>query len=444
MSRRQSREISRRTFLRGAGATVALPWLPSLAPRSAWAQDAAPPKRFLAWFAPNGIFMPNWTPEQEGPLQATPILEPLAGLLDQALILTGIGNKPGIPDGSGNHAAGTASFLTATHVKRTEGANLRNAKSADQLIADKIGGDTRFPSLQVGVQGGKTAGSCDAGYSCAYNRNVSWSSPATPLHKEINPKTLFDRLFGGDDPTATLEQIERRKVLRLSVLDFVRDDIAGLKTKLGSVDGRKLDEYLAGLREFERQLAANDGSAECAGLPRPGEPDDLRHHVKLMSDLIAVALRCDMSRVVSFMLGNGGGNQVFPFLGFNDGHHLVSHHMGNPAVQAKYTQICTWQMEELAYLLTKLQSIEEADGTSLLDNTLCYFSSDVEDGNTHSHVNLPIMLVGKLGGAVTPGRHVVYPDKPPLANLLLGLVRLFGVDADGFGDDSTGPLEGLA
>lgn len=442
-----ARPLSRRAFLGGAGAAVALPFLDAMRPGLAWGQGRprgeTPPKRFLAWYVPNGIHMAAWTPVGEGREWAlSPILEPLAPVREHVLVLSGLANLPSRPDGPGDHAAGTAGFLTARHVHKTEGADIRNGVSVDQVLAEQIGGDTRFPSLVLGLEGGGNVGGCDSGYSCAYSRNISWAGPRTPVAKEINPRAVFDRLFQGVDPAATRAQIEKRRRYRRSILDFVLDDARRLHGKLGRSDQAKLDEYLTGIRALERQLEAVEDGPRCEPGARPDDGGNLAARVRQMNDLMALAFQCDLTRVATFMLGNGGSNRPYPFLGVNDGHHQISHHQGNPRNLEQLQAIDTWEVEQLAYLLQRLRSIDEGDGT-LLDHCLVFFSSEIEDGDAHRHTNLPVLLAGKAGGAVTPARHVVYRDRPPIANLFVSIIRALGGRAETFGDDGTGPLDGL-
>ena len=431
-----SYRLDRRHFLRGAGATVALPFLPSIA-----RAQPAPTKRFVAFYVPCGIHMRAWTPMGRGTRwESTPILAPVEPFREQLNILTGIRNLPARPDGPGDHAAGTGSFLTAAHCFKTEGANISNGISIDQAIANAVGQDHRFPSLVLGSEGGGNAGGCDSGYSCAYSRNISWISESQPAAKETNPRTVFNRLFGGQDAGLTEAQIARRKLYRKSILDFVRDDAQRLKPKLGRTDTRKLDEYLTSVRELERQIDLADAE-RCDSGPAPGRPDDLRGHVRQMLDLMVLAMQCDLTPVVTYMLGNGGSNRPFPWLGISDGHHQLSHHQDNPTNFEQLQTIDIWELEQLAYLLGRMRDTSDRGGTTLLDNTLLFFSSEIEDGNSHAHRNLPILLAGGASGQLPGGRHVWLRDEqPPIADLFITCAQLMGVTLNAFGDDSTGAL----
>lgn len=441
-------DISRRTFLRTAGTAMALPMLEAMIPSIARAQRQGipPPRRILAYYIPCGIHMQAWTPAQAGAdYTLSPILASLAPVKDDVLLLTGLANLPARPDGPGDHAAGTASFLTATHVFKTEGENIRNGISMDQIAAETFKSWTRFPSLELGAEGGGSTGNCDSGYSCAYARNIAWAGPATPLAKEVNPQALFDRLFAGQDPRSTRAEVEKRKLYQTSILDYVLDDARRLKTRLGRTDQHKIDEYLESVSEVETRVRSIAAPMGCEPGPRPGGASDIRDKVKAMSDLIVLALQCDVTRVVTYMLGNAGSNRVYDFLGIREGHHQLSHHMSNPENFRKLQIIDTWEVEQFAYLLTKMKSVVEPTGGTLLDNSLVFFSSEIEDGNAHRHTNLPVIVAGKAGGAIRPGRHIVYPTMPapvPLANLFLTMLQASGVRATEFAN-STGTLSEL-
>lgn len=433
--------LSRRAMLRGAGALVALPFLEAMLPRRAFA--ATPPAtRFVGYFVPCGIHMDAFTPAAEGAdFALTPILQPLGDLRADVLVLSGLANRPAQPDGTGDHAAGTGSFLTARHCRKTEGEGIRNGISLDQLLAERFRADTRLPSLVLGAEGGGSVGGCDSGYSCAYSRNISWAGESTPVGKEVDPRGVFDRLFAGYDPTETAEQAAKRRFYRKSVLDFVRDDAERLQARLGKTDRRKMDEYLTGVRELERQVDLAARTAACAVVSPPEPPQDIQAHVRLMSDLMVLALQCEQTRVCTFMLGNGGSTRPYPFLGVPEGHHEVSHHQDDPENHRKLTLIDTWEVEQLAYLLQRLKAVQEGE-TTLLANTLVFWSSEIEDGNAHRHTNLPILLAGQAGGLRT-GRHLRVGGEAPIANLFVSMLQLLGQPDASFGDDGTGPLGGL-
>lgn len=440
--------LSRRTFLKGAGAAMALPLLEAMLPQRARAQSAPAPRRLFAFYVPNGIHMPGWTPATTGSGYAmSPILQPLAPYRDDVLVLSGLSNYPATHqgDGGGDHARGTGSFLTCVHPVKTEGANISTGPSVDQVAADFLEGQTRLRSLELGCEGGGSTGGCDSGYSCAYTRNISWRTATTPMPKEVNPRSVYDRLFAGFDPGETAEQIAKRRRYKQSVLDFVLADAQQLSARVGSRDRAKLDEYMTAVRELELRLDGATDGPSCEPFARPdGVPGDFQEHVRLMLDLVALAYQCDITRVASFMLGNGGSNRSYSFIGVSGAHHELSHHQGDASKHAALQTINTWEVQQLAYLLGKLKAAEDIDGNSVLDNTLVFFSSEISDGNSHSHYDLPVVLAGRGGGAVSPGRHVAYSGNPPIANLFISMLQSVGVSASSFGDDGSGPLGGLA
>ena len=436
--------LSRRTFLGGAGAMVALPFLDSLSPSLARAADnTGPPQRLLYYYVPNGMHMPAWTPTQVGTgYDLPPILAPLAPVQNYVNVITGLENFPANPDGPGDHAAGTGSFITCFHVNKTEGSDIENAISADQVAAQALGGATLFPSLQLGTDGGASTGGCDSGYSCAYSRNISWAGPQTPLPKTVNPRLLFDRLFGGYDAAASQAEQDKRRRYRLSVLDYVLKDAESLKLKLGATDRQKMSDYLDAVRELEKRVTETVAAPLCDVMTAPEGSWSVQERIELFDELMVLAFQCDQSRIISFMNGNAGSNRVHDFLGISEGHHEISHHQSIQSNFDKLEIIDTWEVERLSQLLQRMASVEEEDGSTMLDNTLVFFSSEIEDGNSHSHSNMPILLCGR-GGGVTSGRHIVYDNNQPVANLLLDMLQRYGVDVDSFGD-STGPIEGLS
>ena len=437
--------LSRRTFLRGTGVAMALPLLDAMWPAMSFAQQAPTPNcRFMGFYIPNGIHMPSWWPATQGAgFEITPILEPVAAFRDQLLVLGGINNRPARPDGPGDHAAGTGSFLTAAHCFKTDGANIRNGQSIDQLIAEQVGQNHRFTSIVLGAEGGGNVGGCDSGYSCAYSRNISWLDDNTPAAKETNPRRAFDRMFGAQDTAVSAEVMRKKRLYRQSVLDFVLEDATRLQAKMGPTDRQKMDEYLNGVRELERQIDLT-AAQQCDPGERPDRPDEFQDTVAQMLDLTAIAFQCDLTPVATFMLGNGGSNRAFPFLGIAEGHHQISHHQGAAANHQKLETIDIWELGQLARFLGRLAAIEEGDGTAL-DNAVVFFSSEIEDGDSHSHFDMPILLAGGAAGQVNGGRYLRYPGGrqggPSVANLFVTLGQLCGADVQSFGDDSTGPID---
>jgi hypothetical protein len=444
-----SHNFPRRTFLRGLGTALALPWLESSLPRAAWAAGAsstAPPLRLAFLYIPNGAHMPAWTPRQDGAEFAMPAsLEPLAGFRQKLLVLTGLtaDKARSNGDGAGDHARSAAAFLTGTQAEKTDGKGIRAGISVDQLAAETLGEHTRFPSLVVGCEEGRQAGDCDSGYSCAYSNNISWQSPTTPAGKEVNPRLLFDRLFGNDDPLERTQSRAVREIDRKSILDLVRGDAQRMRRKLGRNDARKLDEYLAGVREIEKRIEEPREDLFVDGkMTRPdGIPRHYAKHARLMGDLLAVAFQTDQTRVATMMLANEGSQKTYSDLDIREGHHDLSHHQNKKDKQAKIAKINRHHIEQFAYLLGKLEAVREGEGT-LLDNTLLVYGSGISDGNRHTHNDLPILLAGGARAGIRGGRHLRYDDETPLMNLYLRVLRMAGVGVHAVGD-STGELKGL-
>ncbi|QRN98201.1 DUF1552 domain-containing protein [Archangium violaceum] len=438
-------KLSRRTLLRGLGTLMALPVLEQMVPSVARAAEpGAAPRRLAVFYVPCGIYMPNWTPRGTGRDWAlSPTLQPLAPVKDDVLVLSGLSHEPGRPDQFGHHAAGTGAFLSCVKIhKASHESDVRAGVSMDQIAARALRSHTRLPSLELGNDGGDGTGSCDANFSCAYARNIAWAAPTSPVAKDTHPRSVFDRLFAGFDPDATRAQLEKRKAYEQSILDFVREDAQALKQKLGTRDRRKLDEYFTSVRELELRVEALDQQAPtCSKGPRPENTEDVRQKTKVMCDLMVLAFQCDLTRVATFMLGNGRSDRVYDFLGLTSGHHTYSHHQHVPENHAALAKIDRWEVEQFSYLLQRMKSVQEGDAT-LLDNSLVYFGSEVADGNSHGHSDMPVLLAGRGGGTVTPGRHVRYGGKP-VANLFISMLQSVGVNVNGFGDDGSAPLPNL-
>lgn len=434
--------LSRRAFLGGAGVMVSLPFLEAMIPSRAHAGGAGTAKRLLTVYVPNGIHMPSWTPSSTGAgYDLKPILQPIAPYQDSVLVLSGLDNTPAKPDGPGDHAGGTSAFLTCVHVNKSE-TDITNGTSMDQLYADYIGGETVIPSMQLGIEGGGNTGGCDSGYACAYSRNITWRNNQ-PLSKLTSPATAFDLLFAGFDPGASAEQLAAIKQNRLSVLDYTIADAEKLKARLGTSDRVKVDEYLDSVRDLELKVSSDDAAPACQlDGAAPGDPGgDPTVHIDMMSDVIVKAFECDRTRVISYMMANAGSNRSYGFLGAPDGHHNYSHHGSDPANFAALELIDTWEIERFAYLIGKMAAIDEG-GTSLLDNSMVFFSSEIEDGNAHRHTNLPVLLAGGGGGTLESGRHLDYGGQP-LANLFTTMLQKLGVNVATFGDNGTGVLDNL-
>jgi Protein of unknown function (DUF1552) len=436
--------MDRRTFLRGAGAALALPFLDAMGPLTSGLQALAGPgagdgpTRLLFLFVPNGMHMEDWTPTTEGADYTLPwILEPLAPFKQHVSVLSGLAIDGGRAhgDGPGDHARAAGSFLTCAHPHKTSGADIRVGISVDQVAANAVGAETRFPSLELGTEGGLNAGSCDSGYSCAYSSNVSWRGPSSPCAKETNPRAVFERLFGVDDLSPA--ERARRQRYRASILDLAREDAHDLRGRLGRADQRKLEEYTDAVRELEQRLErAEDEDASSAAeqmTPPTGTPGDYGEHIRVMHDLTALAFQTDQTRVASFMIGNAGSNRSYRWLDVSEGHHRLSHHGRDAAKQEKIRRINRWHVEQLAYLLGKLQAIDDG-GRTLLERTLIVFASGIGDGNRHNHDDLPVLLCGHGNGSVVPGRHLRYPAQTPMADLYLALLDRVGVRRASFAD----------
>jgi hypothetical protein len=439
--------LARRAFLGSLGTVIALPVLESLIPRSARASDNGFPKRLLYYFVPNGIHMPSWKPTTTGAgYEITPILKPLEALKADFMIISGLDNTPAKPDGAGDHAAGTAGFITCAHALKSS-SMFKLGISADQIAAKQNGTKTRVASLQLGSDGGALAGGCDSGYGCPYARAISWSSETTPLPKITNPQTAFELLFTGFSPQATSADQMKRQIYKKSVLDVATAEAGGLAAKLGRSDKRKLDEYLTGVREVERQVSAVGGGTCAVGsgvtpVTMPVNTMNLEPFLKTMSDVMVLAMQCDVTRIFTYMVGNAVSGRTYPALGATRGHHDISHH-GNAAANLKLLEaISTYEITQLGYLLTKMKATPEGDQNLLYNSTL-YLSSDISDGNRHNHDDMPIILAGHAGGAFKPGKHVQYAavSKTKVANLLTTMLSTIGVTAKV--GDATGTLAEL-
>ncbi|MES1172142.1 MAG: DUF1552 domain-containing protein [Bacteroidota bacterium] len=440
---------SRRAFLGGGSAVVALPFLESLLPRAARAQAAAAPQRLVFWFVPNGINGSTanaWKPVAAGAnYVTTPILMPLEPHRADFQVVTGLENILGKPDGPGDHAAGTASTITCAHATKSL-TTIQLGISADQVAAKAFGMQTRLPSLQLGTAGGAATGDCDNGYSCAYARNISWSGPNTPLPKITDPATVFDQIFKGFTPGQSETDAAKRRALNKSVLDQVTAEANSLKLKLGRTDSRKVQEYLDGVRGLEQQIDGMATGAQCVMGTRPVKPagSDFEPTVRLMCDLMVLAMQCDATRIISFMIGNAASGQTFPSLGITDGHHNISHHGNNATKLAQLEKIGNWEMQQFGYLLTKMKAVSEGS-TNMLYNSAVFLSSDVSDGNSHSHTDMPVLLAGHAGGKLPTGRHLAYAPtaKQKVSNLLVSMLSAVGVPSPVVGD-SSGPLPELS
>jgi hypothetical protein len=444
MIRRSSR-FGRRAFISGSGAAViGLPLFEAFEPKSARAASGVP--RFLSFFVPNGKHMPFWKPTTQGDsYELTPTLKPLEALKSKFLLLSGLDNKGAARRVGGDHARGTGSFLTCTNIHTSAEISSGmppNGVSVDQVIADQVGSATRIASMQLGL----TNQGRDQGYGAEFIQNVSFDKNGRFLPKTVQVDKAFNTLFEGFDPTASAADIERRRLLKASVLDFAGEEAKALAPTISRSDNLKLDQYLTSIRELEQRLQNDSGlggGAACANAQKPTNPSAIPDHVRGMLDVMVLGLQCDTTRVISYMLGNGGDGAIggFPWLDISDHHHAIAHHMGQAANHEKIKKVDLWEVQQLAYLLGKLDAIAEGNGT-LLDNTLVLYSSEISDGNRHNHDDLPVLLAGGKNLGIRGGRHVMY-DKKPIASLYLSLIHAMGATATQFGDDGTSPLPDL-
>ena len=438
--------LPRRTFLRGIGATLALPLLDSMVPALAAAPAAAQsPARLSFVYVPNGMIMDQWTPATLGSNFELPsILEPLAPFRDDMLVISGLAHNTGWAlegEGPGEHARASATFLTGVHPKKTEGADLRSGTSIDQIVAREFRKHTQLASLEVAIDSTEVVGTCDTGYSCAYSNTLCWSSPTTPVPMENKPRAVFERLFGDSDSTDPAERSARLRKDR-SILDLVTQDVARLQTKLGHKDRAKLTEYLDSIRDIERriQIAEDQSDRELPSVERPvGVPPTFTAHCKLMTDLQILAFQTDMTRVITFMMGREQNTRVYDELGIKDAYHPLSHHQNDPSKIAQVHQIDILHSQMFAYFLEKMRSTPDGDG-SLLDHSMVVYGSSLSDGNLHVHNDLPILLVGGGAGRINGGRHIRYPEDTPTTNLFLTLLDKLEIPLENFGD-STGRVD---
>jgi len=433
--------LSRRRFLGGAAAMIGLPLLTSLQPRVARGAEPVRKKRFIGYYLPCGMVMSKWTPSTEGPTWSSPILSPLDDFKSQLLVLSGLNNLPSRSEGGGDHASGTGGFLTCTHVRKTAGADVLSGISVDQVLAPILSEGLTYPSIELGTDGGASVGDCDTGYSCAYARSIAWAGPTTPLPKQTNPTAVFDRFFAGYDADASVAEIAKRQLYRTSVLDGTIEEATALGAKLGRTDRLKLDEYLTSVRELEVRVAGPVNV--CRPGDRPASGLSFAARARAMSDLIAIAFECDLTRVATFMLGNAGSSAAHTQIGITESHHELSHHMMAQSNLDKLQAIETWEMGEVAYLLGKLRAIDDGDGQTALDNTVLFCSSEIEDGDAHRHTNLPVLIAGGGGGTIATGVHKRLAGGPPMANLMISLMTGIGKPMSTFGTDGTGLLPGI-
>ncbi len=444
------KHLPRRTFLRGCGVAVALPLLDSMVPAQTplRATSAAPQVRLGLCFMPHGAVMNNWTPAGQGTnFKLSRTLTPLEPFKDQVVVISNLAHKmaaPGGPgDNGGDHTRSPSVYLNGVHPKRTDGADIRAGVTIDQMAAEVIGQQTPLPSLELAIEDfSGLVGSCDVGFSCAYMNTISWRTPTTPLPMEINPRVVFDRMFGdGATPEERLERIEQQR----SILDAVNSQMNKLKSGLGPGDRNRVAEYLDTVREVERRIQLTEkqnGNSSLAVPATPsGIPEDYIVHTKLMFDLMALAFQADITRISTFMMAREVSYRTFPSLGISEGFHPASHHQNAPARLETLTRINTHHVELVTHFLNRLKSTPDGDG-NLLDHSLVLYGSGMSNSNVHNHSPLPVFVAGGAAGKIKGGRHLVCPDETPMANLLLSILHKAGVEQAAVGD-STGPITEL-
>jgi hypothetical protein len=445
------KHLHRRTFLRSIGAAIALPMLdammPAMASPAAKAAGKAP-TRLAFTYIPNGVTLKDWKPTATGAdFEFTRILKPLEAYRNDMLVLSGLDhhNAEALGDGGGDHARAGACFLTGVHPKKTAGADIQAGISVDQIAARGLASNTRISSLELGCEDSRTVGNCDSGYSCAYTNSISWRGPATPMPPETNPRIVFERLFGSEDFNLDPKTRAQRAQMRKSVLDVVNARTQSLSRDLGAADKRKLDEYLTGIREVERQITSTekDDRKFVPSMEKPpGIPVAFADYIKMMFDLQVLAFQADLTRVSTLLVGREGSVRTYPEIGVPDPHHPTTHHRNLPEMIEKITKINEYHTSLFAYFLEKMKATKEGDGT-LLDRSMIVYGSAICDGNSHTHGNLPVLLAGRGDGQLKPGRHIDFEKGTPLTNLYLSLLERLSLPTERLGD-STGMLKGLA
>jgi hypothetical protein len=438
--------IDRRRFLRASGIAIALPALPSLGKAfSASADSSTSTLRLCYLYVPNGVNMQHWRPSgSEDALtlnRSTAALEPLRNDLR---FISGLTHQHAFAgnDGGGDHARANASYLTGQRAYKTAGSDIRIGVSADQVVAQHYAETTRLKSLELSCDGVRKSGQCDSGYACAYQFNIAWADERTPVAPESNPRLVFERLFGNGTHGQRRENYQLRQASQRSMLDFLKDETKLVHRSLGREDQAKLDEYLSGVRDIESRIekAERFGFPQDPNHPTPsGIPDSYREHIRLISDVLTLALETDSTRVATFMFAHDGSNRSFRDIDLGDGHHDLSHHQRNPDRLEKIARIDTFYCEQLAYFLQTLKDRKDASGQSLLDSTMVVYGSGISDGDRHNHDDLPVIVAGGKAAGLRGGVHQKLPDATPMANLHLELIRRMGVSIEQFGD-STAPL----
>jgi hypothetical protein len=447
-----NKRLARRTFLRGAGAVIGLPLLDAMIPAFAAPAQTKSPVRTAFLYFPNGVQTESWWPRVEAQVtnlseSLPPVLKPLAAHRQDILLLGGLANDGGRAhgDGPGDHGRAGAAYLTGAHPKKTFGKDIQVGVSVDQLMAQKIGAQTRYASLELGCEEGIQGGNCDNGYSCAYSNSISWRTSSTPNPPEVRPRAVFERLFGTADSERDPAKRAKNERYRRSVLDSVLADAKRLQGDVGADDRRKLDEYLYAIRDIETRVQKVEATSSVRiepTLDRPSSsvPEHYGEHARLMFDLITAAFQTDSTRVITFLMAIEQSNRAYREIGISDSHHGLTHHGGDKEKIAKCVQINRYQVEQFVYFIEKLKATPDGDGT-LFDHVMVTYGSGL--GRDHDHDNLPTILTGRGNGLFNLGRYVKYPGETPLANLHLAMMEQMGIPAGSFAD-STGKLDYLS
>ena len=438
--------MDRRRFLRCMGAAIGLPAFESFASDKALAKSG--PLRMAYLYVPNGVNLKHWRPQGKGRDftfgKSMSALEPLR---DDLQIYTGFAHREATAggDGAGDHARSNATFLTGARAKKTAGSDIRAGISVDQMAARAVQQETRLSSLELTCDGVRKSGRCDSGYSCAYQFNLSWRSATQPNTPEANPRLVFERLFGAGTGEERAKNLAQRRASQKSILDFIASDAKSMHRELGRNDQLKLDEYLTGIREIERQIEKSEtlGPPIDPEMESPaGQPKNYQEHMRLLMDMMVLAFQTDSTRISTFLLAHDGSNRSFQEIGVAEGHHSISHHKKKAENLAKLQKIDEFYLQQLAYFMSKMKETKDLGGQSLLHNSMIVYGSGISDGNRHKHSDLPVIVGGHAGGGFQPGRHVDLGQEVPLSNLYLRMLHEFGVKADRFGD-STGVLKNI-
>jgi len=437
--------LPRRAFLRGVGsAAISLPFLEAMAP--AMTPAAKAPVRMAFFYVPNGMLMDAWNPTYEGKLEELPrTLKPLEAFKSDITHIGNLTHNTGraLLDGAGDHGRCSGSYLTGIQVKKSL-VEIKAGVSFDQIVANKIGSQTRFPSLELGMEDARQAGDCDSGYSCAYTNNLAWRSESQPLPPVLDPRALFERMFGSGQPMTPEERVRQSKYRR-SILDFVSGDTHKLQATLGPTDRRKLDEYLSSIREVERQIerAEKDNAQIDPKMDKPyGVPADFAEHFKMMSNMMAIAFQADQTRIITFLMTREGSSRPYRELNIPDGHHPLTHHRNQAELMEKVRIINQYHIQQFAGFVEKMKNTQDSDGNSLLDNCMLVYGAGLSDPNAHLHEDLPTIIVGKGGNYIKSGRRVLARRETPMCNLFVTMMDRMGVPVEEFGD-SNGRLAGL-